>query len=106
MAEAKINENFNLAEENISSEQRDDHTYKNNYHLATAPVANIEPEYIVEIKIADVNELSFQKTSELFESSKAQLTIKEMMEDFDEKYGDNFQDSIDPEIHWELYEPC
>ncbi|MBA8667222.1 hypothetical protein H1Q59_04880 [Holosporaceae bacterium 'Namur'] len=37
---------------------------------------------------------------------KGQLTIKEMMEDFDEKYGDNFQDSIDPEIHWELYEPC
>ena len=46
------------------------------------------------------------REEDLSSDYKGQLTIKEMMEDFDEKYGDNFQDSIDPEIHWELYEPC
>lgn len=46
------------------------------------------------------------REEDLASTYKGRLTIKEMMEDFDEKYGDNFQDSIDPEIHWEFYEPC
>ena len=46
------------------------------------------------------------REEDLSSAYKGRLTIKEMMGNFDEIYGDHFQSSIDPESHRELYEPC